>query len=340
MLQALGLQHILSELGFEGCVLRPEPVPPENLKLMLPVFGNLQQRIVDTHKLLNYRALSRKYRNSNAFIRKNIPISYCGSYDTLKREPPEADAFISGSDQVWQPHRMDPFFFLEFVPKQVRRISYAASMGVPVVPTEKVEEFRRYLSGFSYISVRETDSQPVVEALTNKQVHRHIDPVFFLEADRWRNYGRPYHTISKPYILVYAIYWDRDLNTKLKQLHRETGMDVVAITSSLRRIYANKRIYDADPGQFLWLIDHANMVVTSSFHGVAMSILFEKPFSAVIDPGKPSRISCLLDVLGTQNLTIEQLVKSEYQNYELVRQRIEEERERGKHYLSEVLAGL
>lgn len=338
MLQALGLQHMLKDLGFAGQVLRPEPQPPAQLKPRLPLAGGLGQRIVDLHKLLNHGAQARKYRSSNAFIQQNIPICYCGSYDAVKNDPPKADVYLSGSDQVWQPGVMDPFLFLDFVPEGIPKISYAASMGIPVIPPEREDLFRRFISGYSYLSVREADNQPVISALTDKPVHRHIDPVFLMERENWRLLETAYPGMDKPYILVYAIYWEKALNKELKRLHEQTGMDVVVVASSLRKMYANKWIYDADPGQFLWLVDHAAMVVTSSFHGVAMSAIFEKKFSAVINPGSPSRIACLLETLGIGNLPLDRLAEADAPDYEPVRQRIEQERQRSKDYLNEALA--
>lgn len=65
---------------------------------------------------------------------------------------------------------------------------------------------------------------------------------------------------------------------KLKELHEKTGYKIVSIQNSLRPIYANKRVMDIGPKQFLWLMDHAEAVVTSSFHGTAFSVIFNKRF--------------------------------------------------------------
>lgn len=340
VLQALALQSQLRELGCESQVLCPEPQPPKKLKPSLPLTGGLAQRILDTHKLLVHAALQRKYRNTHAFIRAHVSVRYCGSYAELNAAPPEADAYLAGSDQVWRPDRVDPFFFLAFAPEGSKKLSYAASMGSPDIPAEQLAAFRGGICGFDTLSVREPDNRRVIAALTDQPVHRHIDPVFLWSPEQWRGLARPYPGMDRPYILVYAIYWDHSLNRQLERLHRQTGMDVVVLANSWRRIYANRWIFDADPGQFLWLVDHAAMVVTSSFHGTAMSVIFEKRFAAVINPAAASRITGLLEVLDIREAAMEALFSGEQPDYAPVRERIRQEQARSRQYLNEVLASI
>lgn len=337
ILQSLGLQQTLKKLGFTGSLILPEPVPQKRLRPQLPLRGGLRRRIADVHKLLNHRALSRKYRGCHGFIQTHIPVRYCGSYECIQKNPPEADVYLAGSDQIWHPVLMDPLFFLDFVPAGIPRVSYAASMGNTGIPAGNEERLCRYVQRFDRLSVREADNQKIISQMTDRQVLRHIDPVFLMDREQWRALEKEYPNMEKPYILVYAIYWDRKLNAELKALHETTGMDVVVVTSSPRKIYANQWIYDADPAEFLWLIDHAQMVVTSSFHGTAMSIIFEKPFAAVIDPGMPSRIAGLLEVLEISNASIETLKQGLQMDYGAIAQRIREEQVRSEAYLKEAL---
>lgn len=339
ILQALGLQRMLEKLGYEGSIILPEPVPKKCLQPKLPMNGGLRRRVADAHKLLNHRALSRKYRGCNAFIQTHITVKYCDSYEMLQKDPPKAEVYLAGSDQIWHPAILNPLFFLDFVPEGIPKVSYAASLGSTMISAEKEEQMRRYVQRFAYLSVREADNQDIIGKMTEKPVYRHIDPVFLVDQKQWRSLEKEYPNMEKPYILVCAIYWNRALNAELRELHNQTGMDVVVVTSSLRKIYANKWIYDADPAHFLWLLDHAQMVVTSSFHGTAMSIIFQKPFAAVINPEMPSRIAGLLDVLGIGNVTIMDLKQGMQPDYRAVAKRIQEEQIRSEVYLKEALGG-
>lgn len=338
MLQAFGLQHALKEIDCQGVVALPDVVPKKRWCFEGFTAKSLKGLVVDAHKLLISGKIKNRYAAANSFIRKYIQVEYTGNYDNLRNHPPRADAYIVGSDQVWNPRKMAPDFFLEHIPEGYPRISYAASMGVTRIPAENREGFQRMVAAFDHISVRERDNLSVINECTDRPAQVHIDPVFLVSRDRWREMEVPY-PIDGPYILVYPIYWDKGLNQQLKQLHQQTGKTIVAVLGQIQQVYANQRIYDASPEQFLWLIDHADAVVSSSFHGVAMSLVFGKRFSAVIDPNSPSRLTCLLDTLGAQNRAIMELVEDQGQDQNAISRRIEEEKVRSVAYLRKVLYG-
>lgn len=336
MLQAYGLQYALKQLDCRGTIASTKPEPAKKW-----IFPGLKTRsvkgmVVDLHRMLISRKLKRKYSACGSFIRRNINIDYFGSFEALAEAPPRADVYLAGSDQVWNPRKMDPAFFLEFVPEGYPRITYGASMGIPKIPAGKEGDFRRLVRGFDHISLRERDNVPVVGAYTDQMPEVHIDPVFLVPQEHWREMEQPY-PIDEPYILVYPIYWEKGLNRQLKALHKKTGKTIVAVLGQAQQVYANRRIYDASPEQFLWLIDHADAVVSSSFHGIAMSLVFEKPFSAVIDPKSPSRLRCLLETLETGNRAIPDLADDAARNYDGLREKINLERGRSMAYLGKVL---
>ena len=59
--------------------------------------------------------------------------------------------------------------------------------------------------------------------------------------------------------------------------------------------------YDASPGQFLYIIRNANLVVTNSFHGTVFSILFHRNFICVPHSTRGSRMVDLLIKLNLKN---------------------------------------
>lgn len=337
MLQAFGLQYALQQIGCEGFIASTKPAPQAQWTAPRLQAGSPKALAVDVHKHLIAGKLRRRYTAANAFIRENIQIEYFGDWEALRENPPEADAYIAGSDQVWNPRKLDTSFFLDYVPAGNPRISYAASMGITKVPEEKQAEFRRLVEGFDHISLRERDTLPVIDEYTSRTADVHIDPVFLVPEKKWREMEQPY-PINEPYILVYPIFWDKKLNQELKQLHKQTGKTIVTVLGQAQQVYANKRIYDASPEQFLWLIDHADAVVSSSFHGIAMSLVFQKPFAAVINPQSPSRLTCLLDTLGVKNSAIGVLAADRPLEYDRVQQRIQKEKSRGMAYLRKVLS--
>ncbi len=336
MLQAHAFQTFLGQMGYEGYVMPPYPIQSSAKECIYKKEKRMKHLPLNLHYFLHRRELCRRYTGTLEFMHKHIRIAPHISFEKLKHSEPEYDAYITGSDQVWHPGLMNPFFFLDFLPKDVKRISYAASMGSLSLNSERKKALEKYLSDFYAISVREKDNALLLDKIVDVDIHTHIDPVFLLNAEYWRGISKVYN-INRPYILVYALYWDPVYNLQLEKLSNESGIQIIAICKGYSKVYANKKIYDADLQQFIWLFDHAEAVISSSFHGVAMSILLGKRFSAVINPNMPSRISSLLELLGVENVPISQLLSSDGVCGDSIHSRIEEERTKSFNYLKGVL---
>ena len=335
ILQALGLQKTIKSLGVENYIIKAHAKPKEKFVLPKAKIRSVYSLAKRTFDYLVFSKTAKRYRENLDFIDKEIDVCYFDSYEELKAEELDADVFVAGSDQIWHPDLCRPLFFLDFVKGKTKRISYAASMGKTLVNEEKVQTFKGLLQNIDSFSVREKDNADVILRYVNKDISVHIDPTFLLSAEQWRLYEKKY-PIFEPYILVYAIYWDSKLNKKLKNLSKKTGYKVVSISSSLDKVFAHKKIYDVSVGEFLWLIDNAEYVVTSSFHGVAFSTILEKRFSAVVNEKLPSRISNLMELLDIPYVDIEKLDKdANLFDYQTIDKNISFEKERSIKYLTE-----
>ena len=336
ILQAFALKTFLNGLGVQSKIVMDEPYPaPPDCKIALTGPGAFAKTLFGR---LHCKQNLERYNKLMQFINANIEVEYYNSYAELHAANLTADVFLAGSDQIFHPLLCKPLFFLDYAKPGAKKISYAASMGVTAVPAEKKQQFGRLLGNFSSISVREQDNKPVIEAYTNAPVCTHIDPTLLIPANQWRSLEQPYLVLGK-YILVYTIYWDPKLNRELKALSRKTGFQVVQVCTGLNRVFAGRRVLNAGLGEFLWLIDHAEIVVTSSFHGVAMSTVFNKKLVAVVNPNAPSRIQSLLQTVGLTPLTFQNAAAQSI-NYAPVNQKIKAERERSRAYLQgEILNG-
>ena len=183
--------------------------------------------------------------------------------------------------------------------------------------------------------MREKDNAELIKTVTGRDCEVHIDPSLLLSVEEWREYEEQ-RDVKEPYILVYVLYWNRKYNKELKKLKKDTGCRVIVVSSTLRPIFSDETLYDVTPGEFLWLMDHASYVVTSSFHGVALSILFNKQFATVINSTAPSRIVNILEVLSVKKRGIIELTKRPI-DFTQTNKIIEQERIRGKEYLSTIL---
>lgn len=336
VMQAIGLKKALNSMGCQSFIVKDSPAPLTNLKTPFKIGKHPRQIILNMYNNMLRGKTNLRYRRSVEFINKNVDIVYYNNYDALKKKPPQADIYIAGSDQIWHPDLCKSMFFLDFLNNGEKKYSYAASMGVTRVKPEKEQEFSRLVGDFESYSVRENEMIPVVSAHTEKQISVHIDPTFLANADQWRELEEEY-PLNKPFILVYAIYWDSRLNKELKQLHKKTGYDVVALCTGFSKVWANKKIYDASPGHFLWLVDHAQAVVSSSFHGVAFALNFNKRLAAVINPQSPSRINSVLDKLKVKNAPIKDVFSFYLDSYDEINAHIEKERCMALDYLKEIV---
>lgn len=333
--QTTGLQTVLEQLGAEASVI---VYSSDKEKKAVRHIKSLAGIIQTIFLLRNSRALEEAKEKGLRFIRENLRTLEISEGEIIADTAPAADIYIAGSDQIWHPAVCRSDFFLAYAPVGKKKISYAASMGVLKVPDKNAVRFAELLSNIDVISVREAEMVPVIEQYTDKAVNVHIDPTFLQTAEQWRAYEKPY-SIKGRFILVYAIYWDSAYNEQLRRLHRETGYTIVSIQSNLRRIYSNRVLCDVGPAEFLWLVDHAEAVITSSFHGAAFSTIFNKRFSVVNNPNAGSRIANLLNTLGIILPEIKDVCKDFCVDYQAVNVRIQEERNRSMEYLRNEIYG-
>ena len=331
------MKNGLNGLGFDSFVVRDIPAPPARRDFPLSFSKNPKKLLKSIVNLYHRPAKRRQYENSVRFIKEHVDVRYYNDYEALRTNVPRADYFLAGSDQIWHPALCKPAFFLDFLPPECRRLSYAASMGTTDIPPEKRDAFAGLVGKFDRLSVREREMLDVVGPFVEREMNVHIDPTFLADGASWRAIAREY-PVRKPYILVYAIYWDRKLNRQLKALRSKTGCEIVALCpTGNTSVWANRRVCDADPAQFLYLIDHAQAVVSSSFHGVALALNLNKKVAAVINPKAPSRLSSLLETLQVPRHSISNVMEFDPAAYAGINERIARERERGVTYLKEIL---
>lgn len=250
----------------------------------------------------------------------------------------EYDYFITGSDQVWNPsfgfgNEID---FIEFAPKY-KRISYAASFGISILPEKNVEDFRKKLINMDKISVREEAGAEIVRHLTGKKPPVLVDPTLLIDKDRWKAIMTEHiYKPKKKYLLTYMLgdVEESSINY-IKKLSQENNLDVVNLCS-----FKDRDRYDASPTEFIDYFNSAEIVVTNSFHGAVFSILLEKAFIVMGRDGLNSRIDTLLNKFKLESRKIENVMKynSAFQiDFSHVQEILENERQKAMDYLKNAL---
>ena len=139
---------------------------------------------------------------------ENLHIQTRFDFPYFKDIADEYDFFVVSSDQVWNSGYNLPYELLDFVPRE-KKISYAASIGTTAIPDEKKKSFKRGISDFNYLSVREESAIKVIKDLTGRDSILLIDPVLLLTADEWPTVAQKptwfKERYSRGYVLTYHL---------------------------------------------------------------------------------------------------------------------------------------
>ena len=229
------------------------------------------------------------------------------SFDELAKASLPYRAVIVGSDQVWNPVTTGPnlsVYGLGFLPAGVRKISYAASIGLGVLNETQRQRLSESISDMDCCSCRERVGAELLTGVLGKEVAHVLDPTFLLGPAQWREIETKVDTPPK-YVLAYLLGSMRYERALAEKIAKELDARLLIIRESPRDMLSRRGIGGLGPAELLYLIDHAAYVVTDSFHGTALSIVFRKDFLCCNRRGyekQTSYASRLTDLLQTLNL--------------------------------------
>lgn len=279
----------------------------------------------------NFRNWSKKYIPTRNFYEHScLP-------ESLNRE---YDLFFAGSDQIWNYHfsagRFNDYF-LEFAESR-KKAAISGSFGVEEIPEEWKQTYTEKLSDFAHISVREDAGARIIRDLLGRDVPVLIDPVMLLSREEWLKVAKkPRADISRPYILKYYL-GDEAEEERIDRWAEENGFEVYELLNE-----KVPELYSAGPGEFISLIANASLVASDSFHCIAFSIIFRKPFVVYARRGSgnymTSRLDTLLGKFGFQDRWKHMLQPEAYRNcdYSCVDSLMAAEQEKVLAYIRTVL---
>lgn len=306
LLQAFSLQRHIESIGYECHIIDYWPEYHENMYKFFSYerFCELGLRKKMGYlKFLLLHGLSKFRRNActKKFINEHLNLTNNLHFDIV----------IYGSDQIWRKQHAsrrlfyNPIYFGNEYVSAHRKITYAASMGLIDANDTDKEFLRQRLHNFDNISVRENDLKAFLYDNFNINAQLVCDPVFLHSQDEWRYIVCNNYIPSYKYILYYRLQNVKLLDTFVKELSRQTNLPVIELGSSMYSLLKNKCKYAAGPIEFISLLSGADYVVTSSFHGLAFSIIFHKQFFVCLKD-RISRVNSLLEKLNLLNRTITQ----------------------------------
>ena len=237
------------------------------------------------------------------FSKKYIPLTRIyHSIEELREDPPQADMYIAGSDQIWNTtfrNGTDPGYYLDFGPKEVRRESFAASFATEDIVPSARDFVKENLKRFDKITVREQSALKILENL-GYQGSLQDDPVFLLSAQEWNEIADGTGE-GENYVLVYDFYNDDNIKQEALRIAQERDLNIYAVCP-MKLSYADKNYVYSGPETFVSLIKNASCVVSNSFHGTVFAMIYHVPFKVIDRPdGLNVRMHDLLERYNTRN---------------------------------------
>lgn len=256
----------------------------------------------------------------------------------------EYDVYIAGSDQIWNYQitsmKFDPVFFLQFHTKAIRIIYAASSQDTPF-PLDWELKFKKILEKTdAIISVREKKLADYVSSVTGHIFPTVADPTI-LAGKEILDEVPTYKKIKTPYILIYQIDSNPYSDVSVKNLEKRFKCPVFTMTvPRLGSIHGRKGTMG--PEGFMGLLKNAEFLVTNSFHGIALSLLYEKQFFVYENGGVMSRIDGLLKQVGLIDRKIKLVRDIDLNNkinYAKVTPIVRTIQEQARNFLREALKG-
>lgn len=300
--QSYALQQALLDMGEDT----------EIINYRCPAIWKYREKTINIKNiighLLRFPWRNRKLRKFDDF-RKNIlkcSDQVAGQHE-IKHLCEKYDKVIVGSDQVWNPDLTgnDRAYFLDFMEDDKKKISYAASIGTDSWK-ENEKELGDLVSRFESLSVREKSAAAYLERLMDIKAEIVCDPTFLISDDKWNSIIKE-PSFKDEYILIYML--GKEYTGCLdwcKKLAREKGYKIIMVHGNRKKGDGCVNVRDASPQEMLGLLKRAQFVATNSFHGICMSMIFQKNFVWFREKGEPGNLkergSRIRDLLEGYNL--------------------------------------
>lgn len=293
-LQAYALNQYLRNQGYDSKIINYIKIP--NHPRQYPFPKNIAYWLMNKPRFIRYRK----------FLKSSVTAKEWHSVDELTNNFNEPfDVLISGSDQVWNPtcgglvDKLNPCYYLAFAQSdKYKKVAYASSLGSYRFNAEERVHVKKWLDDYHHLSTRESAGAEHLKEILGKEVKVVLDPTLLLNRNQWQEASCSVSVKGK-YVLVYYIDEIAECVEYARKVADKQGWKVVMMSNTYNRFPGvDQNIPFCGPAQFLWLFDHADYVVTNSFHGTAFAVNFNRPFISVIKRNSPQRAQTLLNNVG------------------------------------------
>lgn len=336
-LQAYALNYTLQKLGYSSVFINYT----KKITILRFIKKKLQLVVSYVYDMIPAQQ-SPKYsyrfaRFQHKYLPQTKPIYSMQKLNSLSGK---YKVFICGSDQIWAPNVFNPVYFLSFVSCKCKKIAYAPSIGLSEIPVRLLEQYKMLISNIGYVSVREYQSAQMIKELFSIHAEVVLDPTFLVSREEWLKIAKT-SLNSGEYIFCYFL-GDSIQHTHIaKKLSKKLGCKIIGISkSSFNQIQFDINDEFAGPQEFLSYIANAKLVLTDSFHGMALSIIMNVNFYVFErfkddDPiNQNLRIYNIINTFGLTDRLIDDIPCSiKTINYDSVNKQLNSEKERSNEFL-------
>ncbi|WP_294591280.1 polysaccharide pyruvyl transferase family protein [uncultured Bacteroides sp.] len=308
VLQAYALQECLKELNHEVAIIDYRPgyliKPYQSFYIRRYIRRNIIRGIyLLILEPFLYSKRKIKSHNFDNFIKKKLLLS---EYNDLGHT--DYDIIILGSDQIWNPNltggTFDSVYFGENFKGRI--VSYAASMGIGRIPEKSKEKVKKMLQRIYMIGVRETSMiRPLQQLCLNSKISLTLDPTL-LAGKTVFDRIKITPSVNKTYVLVYQVVVIPETYRIANEIARQIGAEVFYCGASLKVNAKDNYDQTASPEAFVGYFANASCVVSTSFHGTAFSVIYNRPFYTIkLGSETDLRSNSFLENIGLSHRMIE-----------------------------------
>lgn len=318
LLQSYALQNKLGIMGYDAKQIRYDL--NSGYETTKKKASLMDKTVFFFNRIKNYRWRQqyKKYAKRLQVFEESIPHTQTVNAESIKSLIDDFDIFVCGSDQIWNPIGWQPTLFLDFLPDEKYRFSYAASIARDELTKSEIDYVSQFIKKFDSVSVREKKSAAILrESIPDLQVEVMPDPTLLLYEQEWKYLPIPAAEKilkqEKPYIFAYFLGTNLQQRNKCIEFADSRGLNIFFIPymnkTSFKWDNKHKKYILNNVGveKFLSLIKNAELVLTDSYHGTVFSAIFHKAFfvfNRFADNDRKSmnsRIVTLLEELGIVN---------------------------------------
>lgn len=258
----------------------------------------------------------------------------------------EFDAIVYGSDQIWRKQEAiksyNPVYFAQNRFQAHKHIAYSASMGILPSNYRDLNYLKELLSHFNAIGVREKNLKELLVKIGYTNTKLTIDPTLLLSSKDWNTIIPTTSSSTNKYVLVYGINNVAFKWREIVTFAQNRNLKVKVLSGTAYANDSESTITTANPETFLELIKNAEFIFTSSYHGLAFSLIYNKEFFASYSTNS-NRAKTLLTILDIKNrlLPANSLLPKVFDriNYGIVNEKLIQFRNHSINFLTDSLYG-